>query len=118
MKKYIVTLLLTALVGITFAGNDGIKKSSPKNTPAQTISVSGRVSDFLSGENLAGVEVKIEGTDLKTYTDFDGNFEFKNLKPGIYSLIASIISYDKSLVENFKAENKNNEVTIKLQTSK
>ncbi len=120
MKKHFLTIVLVALVGIfAYAGNDNDKKEAASdNAPAQTISVTGSVSDFVSGENLTGVEIKLEGTNLKTYSDFDGNFTFKNLKPGTYNIIASYISYDKSLVENFKAAKDNNELSIKLQASK
>ncbi len=119
MKKQIITLLLVALVGFTFADNDGTaKKTTSAKTPAQTISITGNVNDFNSGESLAGVEVKIEGTDLKTYTDFDGNFSFENIKPGTYNIIASYISYNKSLIENFNVKKENKKLSIKLQASK
>ncbi len=119
MKKQIITLALALLVGFVMADNDGtVKSASSANAPAQTISVEGSVYDFTSGESLAGVEVKIEGTNLKTYTDFDGNFEFKNIKPGTYSFIVSYISYNKSLIENYKAEKNNSKLSVKLQSSK
>ena len=110
---------MITLVGFAFADNDGVKNEAASgNTPVQTISVNGSVSDFVSGENLTGVVIKIEGTNLKTYSDFDGNFTFENLKPGTYNIIASFISYDKSLVENFQAKKTNNNIIIKLQSSK
>ena len=71
--------------------------------------------DLTSGESLAGVEIRIEGTDHKAYTDFDGNFEFTGIKPGKYNIIASYISYKGSLIENFSADQENHEVNIKLE---
>jgi len=118
MKKQIITLALSLIIGFTIADNNKTKTDASVTSSAQIISVSGSVSDYTSGESLAGVEIKIEGTNLKTYTDFDGNFEFKNLKPGTYNIIASYISYNKSLVENFNADNKNSTVSIKLQAAK
>ncbi len=54
------------------------------------LSLSGTVFDFQSGEALTGVEVSIEGTDIKVYTDFDGNFEIDNVKPGNLTLLPPI----------------------------
>ncbi len=118
MKKHILTLAFIALIGFAFADKDGTKSNQSESSLAQTISFSGKVVDFNSGEVLTGVEVKLEGTDIKTYTDFDGKFKFKDVKPGQYNIIASYISYDKSLIENFKAKKGSNKIDIKLQSSK
>ena len=118
MKKAIITLILATFFGFVFADNDGVKSSQPAETPLQTVTLTGCVVDISSGEALTGVEVKIDGTDIKAYTDFDGNFEIRDVKPGKYNLIASYISYNKSLVEDLKCEKKENEVNIKLQASK
>ncbi len=118
MKKAILSIVFVALLGFVYAGNEGEINGKSPVSPSQTISLSGSVIDFESGEALTGVEVKLEGTDIKTYTDFDGNFEFDGVKPGNYNIIASYISYDKSLVENFKANVENSEVDIKLQSTK
>ncbi len=89
------------------------------NSPAQTVSLSGHVTDLNTGESLAGVVIKMEGTDIKTYTDFDGNFIIKNLKPGTYNVVASFISYKKSLIENIDIKAINTkDVEIHLQSSK
>ena len=114
MKKIFLTVLVAALVSFTFADNDGnISKAS--DAPAPTIELTGTVVDFTSGEALAGVEIKIEGTDQKVYTDFDGNFKFQSIKPGKYNLVASYISYKGSLIENFNADHENHDVNIKLE---
>jgi hypothetical protein len=117
MKKAIITTIFAALVGIIYADNEGLKSSAPAEVPAQSITLTGCVIDFNSGEALTGVEVKIDGTDIKAYTDFDGNFEIPNVKPGKYNLIASYISYNNSLVEDFNLEKKENQVNIKMQPS-
>jgi len=118
MKKIFLSILFVALLGFVYAGNEGEAAGNTPVAASLTISLSGTVIDFESGEALTGVEVKLEGTDIKTYTDFDGNFEFDGVKPGNYNIIASYISYDKSLVENFKANVENSEVDIKLQLTK
>jgi hypothetical protein len=117
MKKTVLSIIFVALLGVVFADNEGvISKEAPAESTI-TVTLSGQVMDFNSGETLTGVEVSLEGTDIKTYTDFDGNFEFANVKPGKYNIIASYISYDKSLIENFEANSQNEQVDIKLQES-
>ncbi|MCF8368368.1 MAG: carboxypeptidase-like regulatory domain-containing protein [Bacteroidales bacterium] len=118
MKKAILLIIFAAFIGFVFAGNEGTKKTeASESAPVVAVSLSGTVMDFDSGEALTGVELTIEGTDIKTYTDFDGNFEFSELKPGNYNVIASYISYEKSLVENYTAEKPENKIDIKLQAS-
>lgn len=117
MKKTIITLVFAALIGFVYADNDGAKAIETPAEPISMVTLAGSVADLSSGESLAGVEVTIEGTDIKTYTDFDGNFEFKEVKPGKYNLIASFISYKKSLVENFETECSENTVDIKLESA-
>lgn len=120
MKKTIITLVFAALIGFVYADNDGAKSietTDAPEAPIAMVTLSGSVADLISGESLAGVEISIEGTDIKTYTDFDGNFEFSEVKSGKYNLIASFISYKKSLVENFETECSENTVDIKLEAA-
>lgn len=113
MKKIFRTFVLatsTMLIS-SLAFADG----NTTNPPVTTSCVIGSVVDNTSGETLAGVTVTIEGTDQKVYTDLDGNFTIKDLKPGTYNLIVSMISYKNSLVENVKLlPDKNEEMKIKL----
>ena len=72
--------------------------------------VRGTVTDKGTGESLIGVNILIEGTLNGTITDFDGNFNLLNLKPGMYNLVFSYISYAKQTIENVNV--KGGEVTI------
>ena len=96
--KYRSTLIIIALILSTTAGfsrNRTKEAASPNETPAQiTSKVSGIVLDKTTGEALVGVKVKIEGCDQEEYTNFDGNFEFTNLKPGAYSIICNMVTYE------------------------
>ncbi len=104
-----ITVLVLVLNSAAFA------EGKPTNTPVATASVSGKVLDINSGETLAGVVVSVEGTDLKVYTDLDGNFTINGIEPGTYNLILSMISYKKSLVENLKLQANDEEIIdIKL----
>ncbi len=118
MKKIILSLMVVAILGVLYADNEGVDSKEKPATTIQTILLSGKVMDYNSGEALTGVEITLEGTQIKIYTDFDGKFEIENIKPGNYNIIAAYISYDKSLIENFKADIENNEVNIKLHCLK
>jgi len=115
MKKLVfASILALAVVSVNAKEKDG--KSSNNADNAASVVVSGSISDINSGESLVGVEVKLEGTDLKTYTDFDGNFTFKNVKPGEYKVVANYISY-KTTTEKLQAGKDEKDVKIKLQAS-
>lgn len=114
MKKL---LFATIIVFLAFAGYAEEKKGNTtvdSESEATTV-LTGTVADSGSGELLAGVEIQLEGTDLKTYTDFDGNFTFK-VKPGEYRVVANYISY-KKCSETLKVERKENKVNIELENS-
>lgn len=115
MKKILIGFLsLMLTVAVTAKENEVKKESTTDN--AATVVLVGSISDANSGESLVGVEVKIEGTDLKTYTDFDGTFTFTNVKPGEYKVVANYISY-KPATEKLEASTRNNELKLKLQPS-
>ncbi len=112
MKKGII-LIFIILIGLGTQAREKENKSKDTDSAA-TIALKGVVADDKSGEALVGVEIKLEGTDLKTYTDFDGNFSFKNVKPGEYKLVANYISYEK---ETLDVTANKNELKIKLHSS-
>ncbi len=114
MKK----LLIAAILVLTIvAVNAKEKEGKTIDTASEaTMVISGSIADQNSGESLVGVEVKIEGTDLKTYTDFDGNFTFKNVKAGEHKLVTNYISYQKKS-ETFNVSSIENNIKIKLQSS-
>jgi hypothetical protein len=114
MKKILLSALFATFILFASASGDNTGEAKNADANVATISLSGDVFDIHTGEPLTGVEVSIEGTDLKAYSDFDGHFTIQNVKPGAYNLIASFISYKKSLVENYELA-ANKELNIKLQ---
>jgi uncharacterized surface anchored protein len=114
MKKFAIIFLLAVTVFVVNAKENEKKSADAEN--AATLVLSGSVADQNSGESLVGVEVKLEGTDLKTYTDFDGKFSIKNVKPGEYKLVTNYISYQKQ-TEVLEVNSKQKELKIKLQAS-
>ncbi len=116
MKKVVIAvILMLSVVAVQAKKSD--TKDKTADTKATTMQLAGTISDEVSGESLVGVEVKIEGTDLKTYTDFDGHFSFDGVKPGEYKIVTNYISYEKKAKElnvNANAD----DIKIKLQASK
>jgi len=119
MKKLIFAIMVAFVSTTAFAEKTEVKVDSKaeSKTEAVVLSLSGNVIDEISGESLVGVEVKVEGSDIKTYTDFDGHFVINNLKPGQCKLVASYTSYNKN-EKTFQVNSKANQVKIELQASK
>lgn len=115
MKKLLIGFL-SLMFAITVVAEE--KKDGKTGTDAVNVSMalSGTVLDSESGELLVGVEVTLEGTEAKTYTDFDGNFSFGKVQAGEYKLVTSYISYKKN-VENLQVDAGKNQVKIKMETS-
>ncbi len=112
MKKSFATVLVwLALMGVTYA----TEKENPSSAEMTTTSVNGTIIDKANGEVLAGVAVKLVGTDIVVYSDFDGNFQINNLKPGKYQIESDMISYKKKN-EIVKLElKKENKVEVELE---
>jgi len=115
MKKVIFALLVAFATTSAFAEKAETKTDS--KAEAAVLSLSGNIIDEVSGEALVGVEVKVDGSNQKAYTDFDGHFVIDNLKSGECKLVASYTSYNKT-EKSFKMNSKNNQVKIELQSSK
>lgn len=75
--------------------------------------VKGIVSDDLGP--LAGANVVVEGTDISTSTDFDGNFEFtKKIKKGSILLISYVGYKSKKITINNENQNSQIEINLKM----
>ena len=107
MKTIIWMASLVLFVSLSsFTGEKKAVTAEP--APVVTNSITGIVLDSATGEALTGVEVSVEGTDLKTYTDFDGKFHFEGIQPGSYKICTSYISYKE--IETPALSVKNNEL--------
>jgi hypothetical protein len=81
-------------------------------TQTETI-VNGTVIDAQSNEALSGVLIQFENTNA--YSDLSGNFQVKDLKPGIYSVKAKYISYQDAVFQKVEVKaGKDNKLEIKL----
>ncbi|WP_319501175.1 TonB-dependent receptor [uncultured Draconibacterium sp.] len=65
------------------------------------------------GEALAGAAVVIEKSFYGVSTQANGSFEFKNLKPGDYTLLVSFIGFEPQKIDLQLSANKNIEVDLK-----
>ncbi len=116
MKNICLALIMVFAVSIASAAGKKEKKEVelPVNQP---VMVTGTVIDQSTNEALVGVKIELEGTDQVTYTDFDGNYSFEDVKPGTYSITASYVSYDEKSLENVTVMPSNNKVEISLKSS-
>ena len=67
------------------------KVKSVLKVPAE---ISGTVTDTI-GNPIPGASVIIEGINFGTVTDNKGHFDFNNVPPGKYMVIASYVGYEK-----------------------
>lgn len=120
MKRLVIASLFVFVSLATFSVNNETKadsKAEAKAVSTVQLTVTGNVIDELSGEALVGVEIRVDGSDAKAYTDFDGHFILNNLKPGACKLIASYTSYNKQ-EKTLQIDSKSNQVKIELKASK
>ncbi|NNE77150.1 MAG: carboxypeptidase-like regulatory domain-containing protein [Pricia sp.] len=77
------TFLLVALVSTftLFSQNEG--------------SIKGNIVDLeMNNEPVLFADVKLQDTDWKTQTNFNGNFELLGIEPGAYTLEVSFLGYE------------------------
>lgn len=89
MKRLFYILVLLAVTNVSLLAG---------NPSAAVMFVTGTVVDYSSNETLAGVEVRVKGTDIVTYTDFDGNFYLPAMAAGTYTLEFNYITYSSTAV--------------------
>jgi len=95
MKKLATLIICFTLVTSAFANLENEEAKSTESA-VLTTKISGKVIDKITGETLAGVKIRLNNSDNSVYTDFDGNFELANVKPGKTEIIATYISYKET----------------------
>jgi hypothetical protein len=83
------------------------------NPVSGIIYVSGAVTDHNTNESLAGVEVRVLGTDIVTYTDFNGNYFLPELKAGTYTLEFRYPTYSQTSVVA-TGDHRENQLNVEL----
>lgn len=80
--------------------------------------IAGRVVDAIAGTPVLGATVRIEGTTLGDAADEDGYFAIINVKPGTYTLLASMVGFATMRVENVEVSaDRTTRVMFELQES-
>lgn len=113
MKKGLIIFAMSLILSVNISASEKNDSAIP---PANSMRISGAVSDIETNETLAGVMVSIEGTDLQTLTDLDGNFTFKGIVKGNYTLKVNYISYKEGKVENVKVDHNSKNLNLTLES--
>jgi hypothetical protein len=75
------------------------------NAWAQNGKIEGRVFDKTSNEPLPFANIIVEGTNIGTTSDLDGNFMLTGLSPGYVKLRASFVGYSQALSPDVQVTN-------------
>lgn len=103
---------------MTLASFQAFAKEKKAPVAALNTCISGLIVDEKTGESLAGVEVELQGTDLKTYTDFDGKFSFAGVNPGTYKVATSMVSYKQHESNSIQVDNNQmHNLNLAIQTA-
>lgn len=90
MKKHILTFLILFVGIVAYAGNNTNDKEK-----TETQLISGKVIDKVSGEEIAGAEIKLG--DKIIYTDLNGNFS-TTVQINKTELVVKYISYNDTKI--------------------
>ena len=100
MRPTILFLLLVTLFNFSYSQSGVLK---------------GYVKDATSNEEIPFANVFVEQLNSGVATDFDGFFEFKDMKPGLYTIKCSFVGYEsKTFAEINVNPNKPTILNIKL----
>lgn len=69
-----------------------------QNTYAQSGIIKGIVIDEITKAPIPFANLLLEGTSTGTTTNIDGNFAINNITPGVYTLLCSVVGYEKFLL--------------------
>lgn len=68
---------------------------------SQTGIIKGRVFDANNNEPIPFANIIIDGTNIGSTSDLDGNFIFENINPGFTKLQVSVVGYERKNTEEF-----------------
>ncbi len=78
--------------------------------------IAGHITDAVTGEPLPGATVRIENTTLGAAAGADGYYSILNIKAGMYTVIASMIGYATTRVENVEVSvDRTTRIDVELQ---
>lgn len=71
---------------------------------AQTGSIKGSLKDAKSNELMLGTAVRVEGTQIGTQTNMQGEFELSRVPAGVHTVIFSFVGYESKVISNVRVE--------------
>lgn len=89
-----LAMILFMVAMASFSQDDGTKKITVKGT----VKAADNSGDIAKGEPILGATVAVKGTTKGTVTDFDGNFELKDVPVGA-TIEVSFVGYEKFSVK-------------------
>ena len=72
---------------------------------AQTGRIEGRVYDQSNNDPLPFTNIIIDGTNIGSVSDLEGNFLFTGVEPGFVKLRASFVGYEPTVSDEFQVTN-------------
>ena len=76
-------------------------------TPTESLApgkITGRITDAASGEAFPAATVRLEDTTMGASADMDGIYTILNVRPGTYTVVASMVGYKTVRVEGVLVE--------------
>jgi len=105
MKRISLFISLVCATALFMPGFASASESNNSETPAatevkaaETCVVKGRIIDHNTSESLAGVAIRVCGSDKSVYTDLDGNYVLTGVAPGKCEIMVNMISYESKTV--------------------
>lgn len=81
---------------------------------SQNGSITGKIADAKTGEELIGATIVIQGTTKGTISDLSGNYLLTDLAPGTYNIVYSFVSYNTIIQKVVIEKNKATEINVNL----
>lgn len=113
--KVVLVFATSLLISVSAFADTEIKNNKKVNETevvstienVNVLQLNGIVVDENTNETLAGATIIVDGK--KYYSNLDGNFQVKDVKPGKYELIVDLISYEpvSMVVDLSKSQNLN-----------
>ncbi len=115
MRLWISIMLFALMNTLAYGAGEGENREKERNGKS-SYAISGTVTDMETGETLAGVKLTLRGKDQSAYTDFNGEFIFRDLVPDTYQIQTHYVSYGTKNIRNielFKEAPMNLDIKIK-----
>jgi TonB-dependent starch-binding outer membrane protein SusC len=95
MHKFLLRFIFSSIAGlILFNSPHSVIIAQPT-----TGEIHGTIKDRQHNEPLIGSNILLQGTNLGSNSDYDGNFKVKNVPPGRYNLLARFVGYKQQSKE-------------------